>query len=135
MNIEFTVSPVATDIEFLTQKINEETTAFGTATPFAFLIRDETGSIIAGCNGSVIFGCIYTDQLWVNKNHRKRGLGKQLMETVHKYGKKSECSIAAVNTMSFQNAKEFYEKLEYAVDFERSGYNKGSKMLFMRKEL
>ncbi|MGI9215084.1 MAG: GNAT family N-acetyltransferase, partial [Gammaproteobacteria bacterium] len=62
---EFTASPIASDIEFLTQKINEETNDFGVASPFAFFIRNEDNCIIAGCNGSVIFGSIYTDQLWV----------------------------------------------------------------------
>jgi hypothetical protein len=37
--------------------------------------------------------------------------------------------------MSFQGAREFYEKLGYVVDFERTGYTKNSSMLFMKKEL
>jgi GNAT superfamily N-acetyltransferase len=79
--------------------------------PFAFFIRDEKNQIIAGCNGSVIFGSIYTDQLWVHPDHRKNGLGHQLMEAVHDYGRRSGCSMATVATMSFQGAKSFYEKL------------------------
>lgn len=68
--------------------MNEETPAFGAATPFAFFLRDEAGNMIAGCNESVIFGCIYTDQLWVHPDYRKNGLGHQLMDEVHEYGKK-----------------------------------------------
>jgi hypothetical protein len=45
------------------------------------------------------------------------------MEAVHSYGLKSGCSMATVTTMSFQDAKAFYEKLGYVVDFERSGVN------------
>jgi hypothetical protein len=59
------------NIDFLTEKINEETLQFGSAYPFAFFIRDEKGKIIAGCNGSVVYGAIYTDQLWVAPNHRR----------------------------------------------------------------
>jgi hypothetical protein len=33
MNIEFTSSPMATDIDFLTHKINQETPEFGEADP------------------------------------------------------------------------------------------------------
>lgn len=132
---EFTASPIASDIEFLTQKINEETNDFGVASPFAFFIRNEDNWIIAGCNGSVIFGSIYTDQLWVDQNHRKCGLGKKLMRSVHEYGKKLGCTMATVNTMSFQGAQEFYEKLGYIIDFKRIGYNKNSSCLFMRQEL
>jgi predicted GNAT family acetyltransferase len=133
--IEFTKSPMATDIDFLTHKINQETPEFGEAHPFAFFIRDEKNKIIAGCNGSVIFGSIYTDQLWVHPAHRKNGLAHQLMETVHDYGRRSGCSMATVTTMSFQGAPSFYEKLGYVQDFKRTGYVNGSNCIFMRKAL
>ena len=135
MKIEFTSSPQNTDIEFLTHKINEESIEFGAATPFAFFIRNENGIIIAGVNGSIIFGCIYTDQLWVDKNYRKSGFGKKLMDGVHEYGRKSRCVMATVNTMSFQGAEEFYKKLGYIADFKRSGYNKNSYCSFLKQIL
>ncbi len=133
--IEFTKSPMATDIDFLTHKINQETPEFGEAHPFAFFIRDEHNQIIAGCNGSVIFGSIYTDQLWVHSAHRKNGLGHQLMEAVHDYGRRSGCRIATVATMSFQCAKSFYEKLGYVSDFERQGYTQNSSCIFLKRSL
>lgn len=133
--IEFTKMPSTTDIDFLTQKINEETPEFGASYPFAFFITDEHNNIIAGCNGSVIFGSIYTDQLWVHKEYRKRGLGNKLMEAVHEYGRENGCLIGTVSTMSFQHAKEFYEKLGYVCDFERHGYEAHSSCLFMKKKL
>ncbi len=135
MNIEFTLSPKTSDVDFLTQKINEETPEFGGAYPFAFYVRDDDGNIIAGCNGSIIFGCIYTDQLWVDPDYRGQGLGVKLMDAVHEYGRKSECTIATVNTMSFQNAQNFYEKLGYALDFERQGYTQNSSCIFLKRKL
>ncbi len=135
MNIEFRSTPASADIDFLTQKINQETAAFGEAHPFAFFIRDEQNQIVAGCNGSLIFGTIYTDQLWVEPAHRKNGLGNQLMEAVHDYGRRSGCSMATVATMSFQGALGFYEKLGYVSDFARLGYRQNSSCHFMGKEL
>ncbi len=135
MNIEFTQSPMTTDIDFLTQKINQETSQLGNAYPFAFFIRDENHQIIAGCNGSVIFGSIYTDQLWVHPTHRKKGLGHQLMEAVHDYGRNHGCTMATVATMSFQGAKEFYEKIGYISDFERTGYAQNSSCIFLKRSL
>lgn len=135
VNIQYTSTPTSADIDFLTQKINKETPEFGEAHPFAFFVRDEHNQIIAGCNGSVIFGSIYTDQLWVHPAHRKNGLGPQLMEAVHDYGRKSGCSMATVATMSFQGAKAFYEKLGYIVDFERTGYTHSSSCIFLKRSL
>ena len=135
INIEYTSTPTSADIDFLTQKINQETPDFGSAHPFAFFVRDEHNQIIAGCNESVIFGSMYTDQLWVHPDHRKKGLGHKLMEAVHDYGRKSGCAMATVATMSFQGAKAFYEQLGYVSDFERQGYTQNSSCIFLKRSL
>jgi hypothetical protein len=41
MKIERTSTPVSEDIDFLTQKINQEMPGFGEAHPFAFFVLDE----------------------------------------------------------------------------------------------
>ncbi len=135
IKIEKTITPNSQDIDFLTQKINEETPSFGAAYSFAFFIKNDKGEIIAGCNGSVVFGSIYTDQLWVHPEHRKQGLGQKLMEQVHHYGREVGCTMATVATMSFQGAQRFYENLGYGSDFERPGYIQDSSCIFLRKRL
>lgn len=135
MNIEHTPTPASADIDFLTQKINEETLKFGKAHPFAFFIRDEKNQIIAGCNGGLIFGSIYTDQLWVHPDHRKNGFGHKLMEAVHNYGRENGCTMATVATMNFQGVLVFYKKLGYAVDFERPSYTQNSSCIFLKRSL
>ena len=135
MSLEHTSTPASADIDFLTQRINQETPEFGEAQPFAFFIRDEKNQIIAGCNGSVIFGSIYTDQLWAHPSHRKNGLGHKLMGAFHDYGRRSGCSMATVATMSFQGAKTFYEKLGYVSDFDRPGYTQNSSCIFLKRSL
>lgn len=135
MNIEFIKSPTSADIDFLTEKINQETAEFGSAYTFAFFIRDKKGQIIAGCNGSIVFGCIYTDQLWVHPLNRRSSFGRKMMEQVHEYGRKNGCNMATVNTMSFQSAKIFYKKLGYEIDFKRHGYRQNSSCIFLKRNL
>ncbi|MFK7967867.1 MAG: GNAT family N-acetyltransferase [Rickettsiaceae bacterium] len=135
IKIERSLEPNNYDIDFLTQQINHETSEIGSAYPFAFFARNERDEIVAGCNGSVIFGSIYTDQLWVHPEWRKKNLGQKLMEHVHDYGCEIGCHMAIVSTMSFQNSREFYEKLGYEVDFERSGYINNSSCFLLRREL
>ncbi len=135
MIFEHTSTPASADIDFLTRKINQEGSEFGEAHPFAFFMRDKKKQIIAGCNGSVIFGSIYTDQLWVHPDHRKKGFGRQLMEAVHDYGRTLGCSMATVATMSFQGAQSFYERLGYFSDFERAGYTQNSSCIFLKRAL
>jgi ribosomal protein S18 acetylase RimI-like enzyme len=135
MKIEYTHSPKSEDVDFLTAKINEEIKGYGSVFPFAFFIRNKDDQIIAGCNGYIIFGCIYTDQLWVDPNYRNQGFARSLMEKVHEYGRKQGYSMATLCTMSFQNAVNFYKKLGYKVDFERQGYAEDASYLFLRRDL
>ena len=68
--IEYTKHPSTSDIDFLTQQINQQTPEYHEACPFAFFIRDNDYNVIAGANGFVVYGVIYIDQLWVHKGHR-----------------------------------------------------------------
>ena len=135
MKINFTPTPSTQDIDFLTLKINQETTDGGSAYPFGFFIRNTANEMIAGCNGSVVFGAIYTDQLWVHPDYRNQGLARKLMEQIHKHGRENGCTMATVATISFQNAQSFYEALGYQPDFERPGYINGSSCVFLKKSL
>jgi GNAT superfamily N-acetyltransferase len=135
MKFELSLHPSNQDLDFLTAMINKETPEYGEAFGFAFFGREEEGNVIAGCNGSVVYGCIYTDMLWVHPLHRKKGLGRKLMDKVHAYGKEQGCTMATVATMTFQGAVVFYEQLGYRVDFEQKGYIQDSSCLFMRKSI
>jgi GNAT superfamily N-acetyltransferase len=126
--------PSISDIHFLTDKMNEDFISNGICEPFGIFLRDKQNIILGGCNGSLLYGAIYTDQLWVDKNLRKMGYGKKLMAEVGKLGLAKNCSISTVSTMSFQ-AREFYEKIGYTVDFERHGYSNGSSCIFLSKTL
>lgn len=133
--IDYTKNPHSVDINFLTKKISEETSQYGLAQPFAFFIKDEANKIIAGANGFILYGTIYTDQLWVDENYRRQGLAKKIMNKVHELGKSEGCQIATVQTMDFQKAANFYQKLGYVQDFKRPGYVYSSHCIFMKKDL
>jgi ribosomal protein S18 acetylase RimI-like enzyme len=135
MKIEFTTSPQKDDIDFLTKKIDEETKEYGPMPAFAFFFRNKNDQIIAGCNGFVVYGAIYIDQLWVHPEYRKKGIARELMDQVHNYSKELGCTMVTLTTLSFQGAQEFYNKLGYKVDFEREGYQNNSKCIFLSKKL
>lgn len=135
MNIKLNNSPSESDIEYLRQKIDQETPEYSDYSPFGIFIKDINEQIIAGCNGYIIFGIIYTDQLWVDKNYRKSGIARELLNKVHEHGRKNKCNLATVCTMSFQGALDFYKKLGYEIDFARSGYKDESTGFFLSKKL
>jgi len=102
--------------------------------PFAFFIKDETGVIKGGCSGYIFYGCLYVDLLWVDKILRGKKYGTQLMEKAQQLGKDNKCNFLAVNTMDFE-ALDFYKKLGFILEFERTGFDKNSRMYFLKKDL
>ncbi len=100
---------------------------------FTFFVRDDKQSIVGGCNGDLLYGCLYVGQLWVAESLRGQGYGTQLMSAAEQWGKERGCSFSTVNTMDWE-ALEFYKKLGYAVEFERHGFSKDSVFYFLRKE-
>lgn len=135
MNIEFTDQPKREDTDFLCNKIYSGTEKLGDFTPFGFFIKDDNGNILAGCNGCLFFGSVFTDQIWVDPQYRSQGLALKLMDKVHEYGIQNNCSIAAVHSMTFQHVEKFFEKLGYIIDFERKGYSSDSSVFFLVKQL
>jgi ribosomal protein S18 acetylase RimI-like enzyme len=101
---------------------------------FCFFARDETAKLIGGITGWMFYGCLYIDELWIDEVYRSQGLGSTLMIKAEELASNKNCSFATVNTMDFE-AKPFYEKLGYRVEFERKGYEKDSIFYFLRKEL
>ena len=135
LNVEYTSNPTTKDIDFLTQKLNEETSAFGNVRNFAFFIRDENDAVIAGCNAFVIYNVIHVDQLWVHPEYRRQGVGSKIMESVHEYARNNGFKMITVNTMSFLEAVKFYESLGYEKDYQRPGYAKNSSFILFKKNL
>lgn len=102
--------------------------------PFAFFVKDPSGQIVAGVKGSCLYGCLYVDSLWVDEGLRKQGWGTKLIHDCEKLGRERQCTFVSLTTMDWE-ALPFYQKLGYGTEFVREGYENGSKMLVLRKEL
>jgi ribosomal protein S18 acetylase RimI-like enzyme len=133
----FENNPLPEDIQILGDAIMKQATekkGFNPLDFFAFFIRDKQNTIVGGCNGNTLYGCLYIDQVWVGEALRNQGFGTQLMDAAVQYGKDKECTFAAVNTMDWE-ALGFYHKLGFTVEFERHGLLNDSVFYFLRKEL
>jgi ribosomal protein S18 acetylase RimI-like enzyme len=135
--IAYESNPNRDDINFLWREITQiaiETQGHKPHESFAYFMRDENNKIKAGCNGFIFYGCLYVDQLWVEKSLRGKGYGTQLMGLTENLAKEKRCLFMAVNTMDWE-ALDFYKKLGFHVEFERHGFEKDSAFYFLRKDL
>ena len=86
-------------------------------TPFCFVARIDDIVVGAIC-GATFFAEIYIDELVVTEAHRRKGIGRKLIETVLEYYK--DCGFRNINccTNEFQ-APGFYEKCGFELEFVR----------------
>lgn len=121
------------DSKKLTRLIDSEAPEHKPCKAFSFFERESPKMFYAGINGFLVYGAVHIDQLWVAPAYRNQGIARALVEKAEAYGLSHGCTMATVNTMSFQNALPFYLKCGYVVDFERPGYAYDSSMIFLKK--
>lgn len=102
--------------------------------PFAFFIKDKKQEIKGGCSGYIYYGCFYVDLLWVEESLRGKCYGTQLMKKAENLAQENGCHFIAANTMDFE-ALDFYKKLGFEVEFQRTGFDNHSSMYFLKKDL
>lgn len=121
----------------LFKKINEDAAQIKGMDPirtFGIFLKDETQNVLGGVTGITYYGCLYTDMLWVDKTLRGQGWGTKLMHQAEAIGRQRHCTFATVQTMDWE-ALPFYQKLQYAIEFTRGGYEKKSRLFMLRKQL
>ena len=92
---------------------------------------DET---IAGAHGRTFGNWLQITSLWVSEAHRHLGLGKQVLEAIENAGKARGCISVVLDTLNFQ-AKPFYEKYGYQVQWVQENYPKTGAKYYMTKQL
>lgn len=100
--------------------------------PLNFVIRDDSGSIVAGLKAMTGWDWLYVDVLWVHENHRSTGLGSQLLESAEREAAERGCIGACLTSYSFQ-APEFYIRLGYSAFGQIDDYPIDGTMFFMSK--
>jgi len=70
----------------------------------------DDGRLVAGLNAGIsAFRIMYISTLWVAKNHRKQGLGRQLIEELEKRAKAAGANVLRADTFDFQGV-DFFRK-------------------------
>lgn len=102
--------------------------------PYGIFVKDAEGAILGGIEGYTIYGCLHIDMFWLSPELRHNEIGSKLIKQVEAIARERGCSFATVNTMDWE-ALSFYERLGFAIEFVREGYDKGSKMYLLRKKI
>ena len=86
---------------------------------FSMVLRDAGGETIGVLSAYTAFAEIYIDDIWVDANHRNRGLGRKLLEALEDRYKDAGYNNINLVTSQFQ-AVGFYQKCGYDIEFVRT---------------
>ena len=97
-------------------------------------VRDEAGEVIGAFNGHTWGGCCVIAHLWVHESHRRRGLGRTLLQAAEAEAARRGCEQVVLSTHSFQ-APAFYERQGYEKQAVIHGRPKGHSDVIYAKRL
>ena len=100
----------------------------------AISARAEDGRLVAGLLGQTQHGWLHVGWLWVSEELRNQRIGTELMRRAEAEALERGCHHAHLTTLDFQ-ARDFYERLGYAVFGVLENYPRPHKRFFMQKPL
>ena len=138
MGAELTpIEPTLQDVEYLEDRVYEHNASVtGTADGqlLAFLVRDDSGRIVAGICGNTWGGGCEIRQFWVEESQRRRGLGTRLFQAAEQEARRRGCTQMLLMTFSFQ-APAFYARNGFEVVATIADHPRGHRNFLMRKRL
>ena len=137
LKIEVIEQPDQALVDFLSARIAEFNWQHWEVTerlPLAVQIKNDADEVIAGAAARTFGDWLLLDTLWVSEPLRGQNIGAQLLEQIEGAAIKRGCKRCLLDTLNFQ-AKPFYEKYGYRVEWTQQGYPKQGCKYFMVKEL
>jgi GNAT superfamily N-acetyltransferase len=101
---------------------------------FSLVILDNNDNFLGGLQAYHYYGCCDINLLFVTEEERGKDYGSLLMQKAEEIARERHCLFITLNTMDFE-ARPFYEKHGFNLEFVREGFQKGSVMYYMRKEI
>jgi GNAT superfamily N-acetyltransferase len=102
--------------------------------PLTVLLRDDAGRVIGGLTGHTEWGWLYVHLLYIEKEYRRNGYGRQLLSAAEEEAVGRGCRNVHLDTFGFQ-APGFYEKLGYRLFGVLEDYPPGYCRYYFRKAL
>jgi GNAT superfamily N-acetyltransferase len=133
-----TDSPMAADVTAVDDGLELSNRAaaedLANVRPLACFARLASGELIGGAVARTWGECCELRQLWVDPSHRRRGIGRRLIEMVEQEARRRGCTLIYLETFSFQ-VPQLYLAVGFTVACEFRGFPGGVVKHIMRKRL
>jgi ribosomal protein S18 acetylase RimI-like enzyme len=102
--------------------------------PLSCFARLPDQAVVGGAVGRTWGRCCELQQIWVDPQHRRQGIGAQLVRTFESRSRSRGCTMVYLDTFTFQ-APGLYRALGYEVRLELRGFAPGIVRYIMVHEL
>jgi ribosomal protein S18 acetylase RimI-like enzyme len=134
---EQTDAPAAADVASIDDGLetsNRTAADLASVRPLACFARLASGELIGGAIARTWGECCELQQLWVDHSHRRRGIGRRLVQMVEHEARCRGCALLYLETFSFQ-APHLYLSQGFVVTSEFRGFPDGVVKYVLRKDL
>jgi ribosomal protein S18 acetylase RimI-like enzyme len=134
---EFTDRPQADDLGVVDAGLhlfNLTAADLAAVRPLACFARADSGEVIGGLRARQWGAAVEVQQLWVDEQHRRRGVAARLMAMFEQAAVERGATVVYLDTFSFQ-APEFYRRCGYATALRIDGFPDGIARHLMVKHL
>jgi GNAT superfamily N-acetyltransferase len=100
--------------------------------PLAVVLKDEDGRMQAGASARTFGNWLLIDYLWVDESLRGQQIGGRMLAQLEAKAVERGCVYALLDTLDFQ-ARPFYEKYGYRVEWVQQAYPRSGCKYFMTK--
>jgi ribosomal protein S18 acetylase RimI-like enzyme len=112
---------------------NEAAAPLHEVQPLSAFARSPDGQVVGGAIGRTWGSCCELQQLWVDSDARRKGIGTRLIKAFEHAAQARGCHTFYLETFSFQ-APSLYRALGYEVKLELEGFSEGVVKYVMVRE-
>lgn len=102
--------------------------------PLVIQAKNANSEVVAGVAAKTFGNWLLIENLWVSENLRGQEMGSKILQQLHQAAIARGCRYALLDTLNFQ-ARGFYEKFGYSVQWTQNEYPKTGCKYFMTKTL
>jgi ribosomal protein S18 acetylase RimI-like enzyme len=137
MQLEVINAPDKALCEFFNQRIEEfnlERWEVTERRPLVIRVTDLHGEIVGGVAARTFGEWLLIDNLWVSAKLRGQNWGSKILRQLEATALERGCKYSLLDTLNFQ-ARPFYEKYGYKVEWQQKNYPRDGCKYFMTKQL
>lgn len=136
IDIKKITSPDEHQIGLLRSKVEQETAVRTKKNDNKILIQIfNSDNLIAECYAKQHLNSFHVYLMHVQKYYRKKGYGTMLLYALEEIATSKKINFITLNTVINNNAKSFYLKLGFKLEFERHGYTNEETCCYFIREI